>query len=337
MHDQTQFREEIRSEIFLILFLDTPRCDSSWLQLMSKNYSIPLLYPHNVNGDKSNVSAIYCELSKKINREYLSSFPKLRIISTPTTSLTHIDLEYCHENSIKVISLKDFPDEIKHFSATIEIGLWHLLNLTRKTSAAAFSVVAENWNRNEFVGNTLREKSVGILGFGRLGQAMAEVCKILGMHVLIYDIDSEKYKNSLAGITPVNSAEDLFALSDFISVHVDDRPSNENLIDSKLLGQIKKNGVFLINTSRGFVVNEEAISNALRSSVLAGYGTDVLVGEEIREEDTNWLAKNKIYKAMIEEKLNISITPHIGGATNETMLTASQLVLERLFMEFSHF
>jgi len=103
------------------------------------------------------------------------------------------------------------------------------------------------------------------------------------------------------------------------------------------LAKSKKNGVFLINTSRGFVVNEEAISNALRNSVLAGYGTDVLVGEEIREEDTNWLVKNKIYKAMIEERLNISITPHIGGATKETMLTASKLVLEQLFVEFSQF
>ena len=260
MHNHTQFREEIRPEITLIFLLDTPSCDSSWLQLMSINYSIPLLSPRNVNEDRCNVTAIYCELSKKINREYLSGFPKLRIISTPTTSLTHIDLKYCQENSIKVISLKDFPDEIKNFSATIEIGLWHLFNLARKTSAAAFSVADGYWNRNDFVGNTLKEKRIGILGFGRLGQAMAEICMVLGMHVLIYDIDSGKYKNLLAGITPVNSAENLFALSNFISIHVDDRQSNENLVDSKLLGQITKNGVFLINTSRGFVVNEEAIN-----------------------------------------------------------------------------
>lgn len=313
----------------MILLIDQPKCGIDWLsqELTPLNQGLVFINQHF---DNSKIVAIYSELSTKLDRAYLEQFPNLEVIATPTTSLTQLDLDFCMNESIKVISLKDFQKEISDFSATIEIAVWHLLELFRRVSSSVSSVRFGNWDRNEFVGVTLAHKSIGILGFGRLGRKMAKVCEAMGMRVFIYDIKQISKGILSDSYTLVDSIAELFSLCDAVSIHVDDRSTNRRLIDANVLASISSKGLMLINTSRGFVVDEEAVLFYLKEGRLKGYGTDVLTGEEILNKELDWLSASNMFKALLNEGLNISLTPHIGGATIETMTTSSRLVLESL-------
>jgi D-3-phosphoglycerate dehydrogenase len=331
MYSGLEFEQKICSERHLILLLDDPKCDPNWLLSITKDRKENLFLSNKEDFLVTDVTAIYCEFSQKLSGDYLSRFSNLTTIATPATSLTHIDLAYCELHSIDIISLKNFPEEIEQFTSTVEIALWHLLELLRSASSSVKSVNAGNWSRNDFIGTSLYGKRIGILGYGRLGKKMANVCSVFGAQVSIFDLNPHKAMNIKNEIRCLDSIEELFSFNEVVSIHIDDRPTNKNIINDGLLRNIPISGAHLINTSRGFLVDEDAIVRSLRIGRLLGYGTDVLGGEEIGTLESSWLPNNPIYQGMIKENLKITITPHIGGATKETMLASSQLVLDALF------
>jgi D-3-phosphoglycerate dehydrogenase len=282
------------------------------------------------HSEYSHILGIYTEVAFKLDATYLEKFKNLKFIATPTTSLTHIDLGYCLHNDIEIFSLKNHKEMIKNFTATAEVTLWHIFELLRKFSKAQASVVAGEWNRRTHITSTLAEKKIGIIGYGRLGARVAKIANDFEMDVYVYDIE-EKSISSNSGITSVACIEEIFEKCEIISVHVDDRPANRNLIDTRLFQRITNPGTILINTSRGFVVNEEDAIVALEVNILGGLGVDVLQAEEVQNKDSNWTKKNLIINKKINSNLNISITPHVGGATRETLEISTKLVLGQLF------
>jgi len=317
----------------MILLIDEPRCG---LDSIIKDEHF--LYPHftfskSENLNKS-ITAIYCEFSKKLDRSFLEQFPNLNLIASSTTSLTHVDLNYCEQNQIQIISLRNFPEVIQGFSATVEVAIWHLIELARSVSSSVASVRSGLWNRNEFIGETLANTTLGILGFGRLGRKMARICEAFGMRILVHDL-----KHSSDGLWNcpyeiVESIDALFSLSDAVSIHVDDRKENLALINRSVLSRVTSSRFTLINTSRGFIVDEKDIVESLRSGTLHGYAADVLHGEEYTHEAVEWLESSLIYKAFVEEELNISLSPHIGGATTFTMSLASRTIMKELLARY---
>lgn len=275
--------------------------------------------------DKKSVIAIFCKVSKKIPNSKISQYPNLRFIVIPATSTDLVDKGSLEDKGVKMISLRDPFSPVKNFRSTTEIFLWHLISLLRHAHRSASAVEAGIWNRNEHVGVNLVGKVLGIVGLGRIGRQTAQVCSTMGMRVKSFDLlDS---LSDCQAIEKVESLQQLVSGADVISISVDDRPSNRNLIDAQVL-QYAQN-VTLINTSRGFVVNEEAIVQALRTGRLSGYGADVITGEG---GDDLWVKESTLWRAMMIEKLNIILTPHIGGATRENIIQSEEFVVHR-FLE----
>jgi len=279
---------------------------------------------------KNDIKGIYSGLSYNLDQILLSQYPNLRFIASPTTALTHIDKDYCEQKSIQVLSLKNKRDLIANFTSTVEIAWWHLLELNRQCSSAQKSVLDGNWNRNEFFATSLNNKKIGIIGFGRLGKKMGEIANSFNMKVYAYDITSEGVNSVNFDFQQAQSINEIFEKCDFVSIHVDDRKVNANLISKKQFDLIEDKGLIVINTSRGFVLNESDAIEALKIGKLKGLGIDVLIDEDKNNKSKNWVAENLIVKTKKESNLNISITPHIGGATVDSLTIAAEAIFNEL-------
>jgi len=299
------------------------------LKKVEDNSNLKLILGHLEAHMYAKVKGIYTELSFVLDQKFLSKYPSLMYIATPTTSLTHVDTDYCVEQGISIISLKNKPDLISNFTSTPEVAWWHLIELNRNCSKAQDSVIKREWDRKNFFANSFSNKNFGVIGFGRIGKRMAKIAEDFNMNVFAYDINSEVNRLNSSKIMFLNSIEEIFNLCNFISIHVDDRKSNINLINQKQFDYININGTILVNTSRGFVLNSMDAVKALESGSLGGLGIDVLPEEDNSNFYAKW-ANNPIVKAKLEGNLNISITPHLGGATLDTLEIAAEAVFEEL-------
>jgi D-3-phosphoglycerate dehydrogenase len=304
----------------ILLLLET--CDpESWDMLQKQQLEI--LTPDVKDIDRVGVNHIFTKLNFRLDKFLLGQYPNLKTVVTPTTSIDHIDSSYCEERDIQIISLRDTKDILENFSSTSEIAAWLMLSLSRNALPASADVRAGNWSRNDFIGNTLRGKTVGIVGYGRLGRQLSKICSALGMTIFAYDL----LEISDDSVTFTKSLEELVGQSDFVSLHVDDREQNRGLIDAQLLNHFSPNAI-LINTSRGFVVNEIDLVSAIRGNRLKGYGTDVLEGE--RGDTSEWLTSSEIWKECRGGNPGVLVLPHIGGAVKENIPTAEKAVLQLL-------
>ena len=224
----------------------------------------------------------------------------IKIINTCSTGTNHIDLTFCKKNNIKVWSLKKNLKLLNKLPSTSELAFGLMIVLLRKILPAHNSVLDYNWNYLPYLGSQIKDLTVGVVGYGRLGKIFCKQLEGFGAKILICDpfIKTKKYEN--LRLSKLAERVDVLALH----VHVND--STRKFIDGKILSKMKK-GAILINTSRGELVDEDAVLKSLRKKHLAGYGTDVI----IHEFDN--LKKSKLIK--YAKKLPILLTPHIGGMT----------------------
>jgi D-3-phosphoglycerate dehydrogenase len=272
----------------------------------------------------SDCEVLMVRLGRHIGKALLGRAPKLKFIVTATTGLDHVDLDAALTAGVRVISLRDCPEAIQDVSATAEHTLGLLLALLRRIPAAASHVLAGGWNRNLFWGSQLRGKRLGIVGYGRIGKMLAHYGAALGMEVMAFDRD-------LAMITwPATplSFEELLESCDIISVHVSAVPENRHLFDQAAISRIKPGGI-LVNTARGAIVQENALVAAISSGQLAGAAVDVLDGEELRDTESSPLL------ACARAGYNVLITPHIGGATKESITRTECAVINVLAAKLS--
>lgn len=234
-------------------------------------------------------------------------------IATASTGTNHIDLEYCSNNNIQVISLTS-DDTIYEISSTAEHALALMLALIRNIPSAYDSVKKGHWDYQNYIGRQLNRLTVGIVGYGRLGNMMSRYCNGLGMRILVCDpYRSAPYPN----VTLVKLAQS----SDVVSIHVHLNKETTGLIDRDFLGNMRSNS-YLVNTSRGGLVNESAVIESLENGTLAGYATDV-VADELGCIDDSEIIKRA-------DDLNILITPHIGGMTIDAQEIAYNRVAEKI-------
>jgi phosphoglycerate dehydrogenase-like enzyme len=170
-----------------------------------------------------------------------------------------------------------------------------------------------NWDYTQFMGRQIKDLNIGIIGYGRLGKMMFNYCKAFGANVYVYDpYVSHTFSN----------LEEIFTKCDVISLHVHVTDETKYMINKDLFGYINKD-CYIINTSRGEIVNESDIVKGLKSGIITGYGTDVV------ENEFDNLTKSPIIKAMNEGE-NIIITPHIGGMTIEGQTKAYKWSINKL-------
>ena len=270
----------------------------------------------------SKYDVMFIALQNTIDRLILDEAKRMKCIVTPTTGINHIDNKYAIELGIDIISLKGEVAFLQEISATAELTWGLLLSLLRDIPNSTQDVIKKgNWQRNNFYGNELKNKTLGVIGYGRLGKIVARYGKAFNMPVIAYD----RNKISKDKFVKFMSLEDLVSKSDVITVHLSLNDETKNIINENIFNQMK-DGAILINTARGEIIDEEAFLFALNSKRISA-AIDVLADEI--SLDNNWLKKNKLVQ-YAKKNDNLIITPHIGGVTYESVEQANLFMIKKL-------
>ncbi len=269
---------------------------------------------------KTNI--IITRLGHNIDSKFLENFPNLIAIATATTGLNHINLNKISAKKITVLSLKDETKFLSSITATAEHHWALLLSLIRKVPKANESVKNYNWEREKFTGFQLKNKIIGIVGYGRIGKMIAKFSKSFGMQIIAHEKKKLKNKKMIRFV----NLEELFRTSDIISINLSLTSDTEKIISKELLFSTKNN-VYIINTSRGELIDEEALVEKIKKGKIGGFATDVLSNELSKTSD--FFKKNKLVELSNKNK-NIIITPHIGGACTDAMRETEVFIAKKI-------
>ncbi len=264
--------------------------------------------------------ALLIGLKHIINDDILKNASKLKCIITPTTGLNHIDLDKAKSKGIEIISLFGEIEFLEKVTATAELTWGILLSLSRKIPFAYKSVINNNWNRDNFYGIELKDKTLGIIGYGRLGKMVANYGKAFKMKVIAHDIKFGEGKD--IDFLDLNK---LLRISDVVSIHLPLNKKTTNFADKNFFYNLKE-GSLLINTSRGEIINEEELLLALQNKKISGAAIDVLAEEFSGKE--YWL-KTSALRNYAENNNNLIITPHIGGVTYDSVNKANSFIINK--------
>jgi len=201
-------------------------------------------------------------------------------------------------------------------NAVAELTLAHMLALARQIPRADRSTKEGRWEKKALMGIELQGRTLGLLGVGRIGGRVAELCKAFGMSVVVYDPYVSAERAAELGVTKVETPAEVVEQADFVSVHVPLTPETKHLVNADLLKQAKKGSCFL-NLSRGGVIDEKALHEALASGQLGGAGLDVFETEPLKESPLAALP-------------NVVFTPHVGASTQEAQSKAGLMVAEQV-------
>lgn len=262
-----------------------------------------------------NIDTILCNPNQqtyKIDEELLKG-TNVSLINTCSTGMNHIDIDYCESVGIKIYSLTKDYELINQLPSTSELAFGLLLDLMRNITISNNKTKEEkSWDYLPFVGQQMKDFKVGIVGYGRLGKMMAKYCRAFDAQVYIYDPYSDE--------SNVKTLEDLFQICDAVSLHVHVSDETKYMIDYNLLS---RNVKFLVNTSRGEIVNESDVIKALKECKLYGYAADVI------EDEFGDILKSPFFN-LDNSKLNCIFTPHIGGMTIQGQEKAYKWAINKL-------
>jgi|TARA_B100002003_G_scaffold248059_1_gene280999 D-3-phosphoglycerate dehydrogenase len=272
---------------------------------------------------------VIVRLGITLKKNTLAKFKQLKFIGTITTGLDHIDQDFCKDNNIDLISLKGETDFLLSIKATPEHTWALLLSLIRKLPQANDSVRNNVWNRNLFFGEELNRKTLGIIGFGRVGKLIARYAHAFDMNVIAYDhtdFDEEEYQ-----VRKVN-LDTLLEDSHIVSVDLPLDNDTIRFVSKGLFNKMKKRP-WIVNTSRGSIVDEDALLEALKEKKIKGAAVDVLANEV---DFKNKKATNQLIE-YAKNNDNLLITPHIAGSTWESMTRTALFIESKILKRYPHY
>lgn len=261
----------------------------------------------------------FAAMKLRLTREIIDQCPDLRVVASPSTGLDHLDLDAMRQRGIQLVCLKEETDFLGNVTCTAEMGWALLLAVVRKLPWSFEAAKQGVWARDRFRGQQLSGKTLGILGYGRLGRIMARIGHGFRMRVIACDV---KPVEAADYVTMVDR-DRLLSESDVLSVHIHLTAENEGLLDAAWFARMKP-GAILVNTSRGAIVDEGALVDALESGRLGGAGLDVIHGEW----EENLREHPLIRYANTHE--NLVISPHTGGVTAEAEAMTLRFTADKL-------
>ena len=277
----------------------------------------------------SEIDILVVNIGIDYDETILKLLPKLKIILTPTTGLNHLDQNYIKKNKIKLFSLKN-NQKLKYVTSTAEHAWALILAISRNLIAYNNETLLKgNWNRKKYIDKNfqLYGKTIGIIGYGRLGRLISKYAKAFGMKILAFDkkIKKQKIKN-------YSSLNMIFLLSDIISINLTYDKTTHGIISEKILSKAKKNQV-IINTSRGEIINEDALWSYLKVKNNRYAGLDVLVN------DHKWFNKipKKKFKTLSKYNKKMLLTPHVGGVSIDAKNITREIILDILTKEIRNY
>lgn len=261
-------------------------------------------------GKVKNYDAIIVRNQTKIDQELLNIGNQLKIVGRLGVGLDNIDIEAAKRKNIKVVYARN-----ANATSVAEYVLTAMLSANRPLYLANDNIRNGNWNRKQFTGGELANKTIGLIGLGEISHRVAKRAYAFGMNVVGYDPFITPYDHILSetGVKVRENLEELLHESDFISIHVPLTRTTKYLISEPELNKMKSTA-YIINTSRGGIINEDDLSVALSRHIITGAFLDVLEVEPISLNNPLLLCKGA------------TITPHIAGLTNESQVRTSLLV-----------
>ncbi|HTZ41716.1 MAG TPA: NAD(P)-dependent oxidoreductase [Candidatus Omnitrophota bacterium] len=260
-----------------------------------------------------------------VTREILSKFNCLKAIITRSTGFDHVDLKACSERKIKVYNVPRYGS-----NTVAEYTFALLLNLVRKIIPAWERARKINFDLTGLRGEDIKGKTLGIVGLGEIGKYVAEIANGFGMKILVFTRTKDAKLAHKFGFryVPYNY---LLKNSDFITFHVPLTPQTKHMLNQKNISMIKK-GAILINTSRGEIIETEAIIKALDKGILSAAGLDVLEAEE-EIKDERGLFSRRHSRASLEghrllKRENVIVTPHNAFNTKEALQRILGITIE---------
>jgi len=259
--------------------------------------------------------AVLVRVNTPIDKEIIDKAKKLKVIGMPGAGLNHIDVEYAKKKNIKVYNVPG-----GNMDSVAELTFAHILALSRRIYAASKKVKEEGcWNKYLFMGNELSGKTIGIIGVGKIGLRVAEIARAFKMQVVAYD--PYVTQDALPDDIRLMTLDELFATADIITIHVPLTKETYHLISYDQIKKMK-DGAYIVNMSRGGVLDEEAAYEALKNGKLAGVGCDVLEDEPPPEKPVKHI---KLF-----DLDNFLITPHLGAWTVEAQNRVAEIIAQKM-------
>ncbi|MFZ0548964.1 MAG: phosphoglycerate dehydrogenase [Candidatus Promineifilaceae bacterium] len=254
--------------------------------------------------------ALIVRSGTKVDADVLAAGKNLKVVGRAGIGVDNIDVKAATLQGIIVMNTPQ-----ANAIATAEHAFALILGVSRHVAPAHASLVAGEWRRSEFTGRQIYRKTLGIIGFGRIGRLVANRAQSFGMEVLAYDpFVSEEVAHEL-GVTLVDM-DDLVSQADYITLHTVLTPDTEKMLNAELISQMK-DGVIIINAARGKLIDEEALADALKSGKVAAAGIDVYSSEPPKDNPLIGLP-------------NILHTPHLGASTQEAQRDVATQIVDQV-------
>jgi D-3-phosphoglycerate dehydrogenase len=248
----------------------------------------------------------------KVTKEYLDNAPSLKLVIRGGVGLDNVDRVTCKERGIEVYNTARASS-----IAVAELAIGLMLAIPNRIIEGHISMKEGKWIKKELKRTELYQKTLGILGIGLIGTEVAKRAKAFGMKVIAFDPYVEKHD-----FARMVSLDELLSQSDFISMHTPLTDETNGMFNSEMIAKMK-DGVILVNTGRGKVVNEEDMAEALRSGKVRAYGTDV------------WYSDPPDPACPLLIAPNVFMTPHIGASSKENLLRIGDIIEEILAQKHS--
>ena len=271
----------------------------------------PEITPEQISGKIEDFDVVIVRSRTKLTKDLIEKASKCKIIARVGVGLDNIDQNAAKEKGIRVINAVEGA-----MNAVAELVIGLMLSLAREIPRADREVRNGNWIKKELMGTELRGKYLGIVGLGNIGKRLGRLARALNMNIIGFDvvpIDDEFSKE--VGLMKTD-LDTLLASSDYVSLHVPLLDSTKHMIDSTKMASMK-NTARIINTSRGGVIDEEALYQALKNGQLGGAALDVF---EVEPATTNKLTALP----------NFISTPHMGAQTKEAQSLAANVIAEKI-------
>ena len=248
----------------------------------------------------------------QVTQKVLDAADKLLVVGAFCIGTTQIDLDYCRKKGVVV-----FNAPYSNTRSVVELAIGEIIMLMRSVFPRSTEIHNGKWQKTASGSREVRGKNLGIVGYGNIGKQLSVLAEAIGMRVYYYDVNN---KLALGNATKCSTLEDLLNVSDVVTLHIDDNMANKNFIGEREINQMKT-GALLVNLSRGFVVDIEALANAVKNGKLAGAAVDVYP-EEPR-------ANGEFYSEL-QGLPNVILTPHVGGSTEEAQRDIADFVPNKI-------
>ncbi len=259
------------------------------------------------------VSVLGIRSKTRVTARVLQHNTKLIAVGAFCIGSNQIDLKYCTKRGVAV-----FNAPYSNTRSVVELVIAEIIMLMRNLPSSMAAMHRGVWNKTAINSFEIRGKKLGIIGYGSIGSQLSVIAEAMGMDVYYYDVVE---KLAIGNATKCHSLQELLSLSDIISLHVDGRPENKNLIDKAAFEHIKPKAI-LLNLARGKVVDIEVLVDKLKSKKLHGAGIDVFPIEPKNNK--------KEFISQLRGLPNLILTPHIGGSTQEAQQNIGQFVPEKI-------